>query len=183
MATQEQDELWNGLSAETQEAYRENYKFYLANSEREIKCNDGGYDLTVLRSQTIVKELENMFGAHNLKPQMKVTYDTILSDLKEVGKFSVIPANLVYASRKQFEKVEAITKLLNVAAWLNGDWKADFKNTERKWYLSIIDGQIKLDYTISNNYSVVYFRTNELALQAIQILGEETIRLALTTDY
>lgn len=63
-----QDELWKVLSEETKQEYREKYKFHLADSKREMKLIDGAYDLTVLRSHTIVDELVNMFGIHNLNP-------------------------------------------------------------------------------------------------------------------
>ena len=65
-----QDKLWKGLSEETKQEYREKYKFHLADSKRDPKDYfGGGYDLTVLRSETIVKELITMFGEHNLNPK------------------------------------------------------------------------------------------------------------------
>lgn len=73
---------------------------------------------------------------------------------------------------------------MNVAKWLNDGWQPDWTNPhERGWYLSVRDeDKIEVNYS---NYKCgdVYFRTEKLAKQAIEILGEETIRLALCTDY
>lgn len=173
MTTQEQDKIWNDLSEESK--------------DRVISLYNG--DTSGVGSQFAERKkcYERIFGSHNLKSQMQVTYDTILSDLKEVGKYRVISANLVYTSRKQFEKVEAHIKLLNVAAWLNGDWKPDWSDGEQDKYFIGIDNSDNKELIIKRcwfgQYDMVYFRTEELAEQAIQILGKETIRLTLTTDY
>ena len=75
---------------------------------------------------------------------------------------------------------------MNVAKYLNGDWQPDWDDeNSRKWYIKI-DGKKRI-LCVSGNYyiqiSAIYFNTEELAKQAIEILGEETIRLALCTDY
>ena len=81
-------------------------------------------------------------------------------------------------SKKQAEKLLAINKLMNVAKYLNGDYEPDFKKEEPKFFIYIND---KNNIDISANYILikhfVYFRTKELAKQAIDILGEETIHL------
>lgn len=88
-------------------------------------------------------------------------------------------------SKKQAQKLLAINKLLNVAKYLNGDWKPDWNSTsEKKYYIFINDNH---DVVISDNtvycYSITYFKTFKLVQQAIEILGEETIKLALSTDW
>lgn len=89
-----QDELWNGLSEETQAEYREKYEFHLDDSKRDPKDNfGGGYDLTVLRSETIIEELVTMFGEHNLDPKPRIKtwedvekeYPKILTDFQELN--------------------------------------------------------------------------------------------------
>ena len=81
-------------------------------------------------------------------------------------------------SEKQVRKLLAINKLMNVAKYLNGDWEPDFKKGGPKFFIYIND---KNNIDISANYMLikhfVYFRTKELAKQAIDILGEETIHL------
>lgn len=87
-------------------------------------------------------------------------------------------------SKKQAEKLRAINTLLNVAKYLNGNWQPDWKNyNEFKYYIYISSGNINIDSVMANFSDLVYFRSRELAQQAINILGEETIRLALCTDW
>lgn len=87
-------------------------------------------------------------------------------------------------SRKQAEKLLAINKLINVAKYLNGGWTPDWNdNKQDKYYLYLVHSNIYI-YNITNmNNSIVYFKTWELAERAIKILGEETIKLVLSTDY
>lgn len=87
-------------------------------------------------------------------------------------------------SRKQAEKLMAINKLMNVAKYLNKDWKPNWNDCkDPKWLISITKENIKYCITRTNQYQIVYFRTIKLAKQAVEILGEDTIKLALSTDY
>lgn len=86
-------------------------------------------------------------------------------------------------SKKQAEKFLAINKLMNVAKYLNDGWQPNWNDSkEYRFYIKQIDDKLFIDFAIFNGYSV-YFKTRELAKQAIEILGEETIKLALCTDY
>lgn len=88
-------------------------------------------------------------------------------------------------SYNQGRKLLAINKLMNVAKYLNGDWKPDWNNSkEEKWFLKIDEcnnvctGDV--EYTCLCN---VFFKSCDFARQAIKILGEETIKAALSTDW
>ena len=88
-------------------------------------------------------------------------------------------------SEKQAQKLLAINKLMNVAKYLNGNWQPDWDNSEEAKYYLYFYGKhyIDIDYRYQYIYCLVYFKSNELAQQAIEILGEETIKLALLTDW
>lgn len=89
-------------------------------------------------------------------------------------------------SEKQAKKLLAINQLMNVAKYLNEDWKPDWRNEDEKKYIIFIDEQcnrIVIDCKYIVNTSIVYFKTKELAQKAIDILGERTIKLALSTDW
>lgn len=88
-------------------------------------------------------------------------------------------------SEKQAQKLLAINKLMNVAKYLNEDWIPDWNDKiEPKYYNYIsLNNELKTTSTYTLNESLVYFKTKDLARQAIEILGEETIRLALSTDW
>lgn len=71
---------------------------------------------------------------------------------------------------------------MNVAKYLNGDWEPDFTNySEKKWCIDYDFEDLILDTDFSAYYrsSVVYFKSEELAHQAIEILGEEEVKKAL----
>lgn len=82
----------------------------------------------------------------------------------------------------QLQKLLAINKLMNVAHYLNDGWKPNWKDeTQRKYYIyyDINDKAFVIDHNTHFNYGVVYFKSIEIAEQAIEILGDETIKLAL----
>lgn len=88
-------------------------------------------------------------------------------------------------SERQAKKLLAINKLMNVAKYLNGDWQPDWNSGEGKYYIFLehINDSLFIDYAVEFQNGDVYFKSEELAKQAIEILGEETIKLALCTDY
>lgn len=72
---------------------------------------------------------------------------------------------------------------MNVAKYLNGDWQPDWNNrSEIKYYISLYGG-INIYRTTDFHCLDIYFKSKELAEQAVGILGKETIRLALCTDW
>ena len=89
-------------------------------------------------------------------------------------------------SVKQAEKLLAINKLMNVAKYLNGDWQPDWHDyKECKYYIYYDNSHSKLRIECNSSYqnNFVYFKLVKFAKQGIEILGEETIKLALCTDY
>lgn len=85
-------------------------------------------------------------------------------------------------SRKQLQRLLAINKLMNVAEYLNEGWKPDWKDPlKTKWYISWDNRRDKFEIGYCNSYvdGATYFKTSDLALQAIDILGEEEVKLAL----
>lgn len=75
---------------------------------------------------------------------------------------------------------------MNVAKYLNGDWKPNWDEVdERKYfiYTCLIDSYIGVKSATIHMYDIVYFKSEELARQAIEILGEQTIKTALSTDW
>ena len=93
-------------------------------------------------------------------------------------------------SRTQAEKLLAINKLMNVAKYLNKGWIPNWKDNEERKYHIIIDSErlsepskVSTDYGYSFNGAVAYFASESNAMKAIEILGEDTIKLALVSDY
>lgn len=158
------------------------------NMEKEVKIQvPEGYE---------IDEKNSTFECIKFKPIKKIeTYDDVARELflnKKAyftdvhGKISDVtmrnnycePNNCV--TRKQAEKLLAINKLMNVASYLNKDWKPDWKGqAQNKFYIFIRNDEIRIDYVAVSNDGAVVFPDRETAQRATKILGEETIRLAL----
>ena len=80
----------------------------------------------------------------------------------------------------QLARLLAINKLMNIAHYLNDGWEPNWKDKSEGKYCIIFNGFI---CTVENNvwesHGGVIFKSMELAEQAIEILGEEQIKLAL----
>lgn len=90
------------------------------------------------------------------------------------------------ASEKQAKKLLAINQLMNVAKYLNNGWKPNWDDDNEKKYTISLDRnnkKINITWNVLVNKCPVYFKTEELAQKAIDILDEETIKLAFSTDW
>ena len=109
----------------------------------------------------------------------KVTYADIIKELCSGNCYYI---NNNPTSWRQLQQLLALNKLMNVAKYLNGDWKPDFTNTNfHKFYISYDSDKKKLTIWFKQymNDGSVYFKSEELALRAIEILGEEEVKKAL----
>lgn len=190
MTREEQDKLWAELSEESKERVKANYQGW-----QEYDFGD--------RRNGVVNNMEHIFGKHNLQP--KLTYEGVMSELME-GKdayytlsYGVVPKEPhcllclthpdLCTSERHMLKLDAINKLLGVAKFLNknedgSDWVPDWKDMhERKYYPLKTGDVLGSGVTQGMICSNVYFRTDELFNKAVQILGEDIIRTALTTEY
>lgn len=85
-------------------------------------------------------------------------------------------------TKYQLQRLLALNKLMNVAYYLNDGWEPNWNNNiERKYFIYYvsIDKIFKIESNTIVNYGIVYFKSRKLAEQAVEILGEETIKLAL----
>lgn len=87
------------------------------------------------------------------------------------------------SSAKHVRKINAINNFILVAKYLNKGWFPNFNNSrsEAIYYITITEGgKLSIDYCFGiNMVAVAYFRSKEIAQQAIKLLGEETIKIAL----
>jgi hypothetical protein len=86
------------------------------------------------------------------------------------------------STKHQLERLLTLNKLMNVAHYLNDGWEPDWKDHSEYKYFIYYNNNKKIFQIDSNtfvNYGIVYFKSKELAQQAIEILGEETVKLAL----
>lgn len=190
MTREEQDKNWNNLSQNSKEEMKAKYAVFSKKDTPESK----GY----------CQGLAIALGEHNL--QYSMTYEDLARELFEDGAWQVSNINQLifqkmarvehpfnFTSVAQIYKSAAINCLLNVAKYLNmnedgSDWVPDWENEDSEFYTFGVDPTDNSVRIIPVNIErvpteIVYFRTNEIIEQAIQILGEDTVRTALTTEY
>lgn len=111
-----------------------------------------------------------------------VTIMGIMDEFKEKHNY---PVKVLATSNTHMHKILAINSLILVAKYLNKGWVPNFNNSKQpKYFMATTSGNTVCIETIYGfNASVAYFKTNELAQQAINILGEDTIRIALSPNY
>lgn len=145
----------------------------------------------IIKFRPIKKELTYEDIAKELFKYKKTYYTDDFCNIRAIK--AINDADINYydvnncTSEKQAQKLLAINKLMNVAKYLNGDWQPNWNNDkERKYYIylkSCYNYDVSIDCSCSYTYSIVHFKSEELAQQAIDILGKETIKLALCTDW
>lgn len=169
MTREEQDKRWNDLSEEKQLVIKNLYKGYSEGDLGAEKC------------------FEELYGKHNLQP--KLTYEDVARDLfgndnkKQYGTFCC-----PVFSEEHSDKLSAINVLLCTAKYLNknedgSDWVPDWSDGEQEKCFIGIDNSDNKKLVIKKSwfgqYEIVYFRTDTLAQQAIEILGKDVVRTAL----
>lgn len=79
-------------------------------------------------------------------------------------------------SQKHIEKWLCINDLMNIAHGLNELWEPNWKNpNDDKFFIVYQEGRFDIMKTNSISSSFVYFKTEELAKEAIRIIGEEKL--------
>lgn len=82
----------------------------------------------------------------------------------------------------QAKRCIAFNKLQNIAKYLNKGWKPNFKDHSKNWYIykDIICG-VTFNYT--TNQGTVYFKNADLAEEAIQLMGKDSLNDLFSTDW
>lgn len=85
-------------------------------------------------------------------------------------------------SEAQAKRLLAYNKLMNIAKYLNGDWKPNFKDYSKKWSIRkyICYG---IQYSFELNEGSVYFKSADLAGEAILLMGKESLDNLFSTDW
>lgn len=120
---------------------------------------------------------ENVIRFKPIKKE--VTYADIIKELCSGNCYYI---NNNPTSWRQLQQLLALNKLMNVAKYLNGDWEPDWNDRhQHKWFI-FYDHQLSglyLAIHYTQRFASVYFKSEELALKAIEILGEEEVKKAL----
>ena len=110
------------------------------------------------------------FECIKFKPK-KVTYKDIQNKLYYTRSMNT--------TLKHYSKCDIFRRLLEVADYLNGEWKPDWKNQRQKKYYIYYDNEeniFKFGHCHYVNEGVVFFPSEENAKKAIEIIGKEELK-------
>lgn len=85
-------------------------------------------------------------------------------------------------TKHQLECILAKNKLANVAKYLNDGWKPNLEK-DYGYSLRYYNNSVIIEFTPVLCVGKIIFKSSELAQQAIKILGEKTVKLALEPLY
>lgn len=86
-------------------------------------------------------------------------------------------------SSAQAKRLAAFNKLQNIAKYLNKGWKPDFCDTEKKWCI-VKDGEsFSTRYNEAINDASVFFKSEDIANEAIRLMGKESLNDLFSTDW
>ena len=142
--------------------------------------------IEVPKGYEIDKE-NSTFECIKFKPIKKaMTYEDVARELfkdknRYITTFSCLKGrkDVTCTSSKQAEKLIAINKLMNVAKYLKNKNKGD-----KNYFIYIGEnGELDFAWGDSSVERMIYFDCRDSAIEAIEILGEQTIKTALSTDW
>lgn len=135
----------------------------------------------------------------NEKTQKKsITYDDILKELfldkiaSWVGRTKIYTATIGVVNyndqnncttEAQAKRLLAFNKMMNIAKYLNGDWKPDFDGDHENWNIFKEGDTFLAMYTKCVNKASVYFKSKDIALEAIRLMGKESLNDLFSTDW
>ena len=144
------------------------------------------------------KKIEGEAETPDDKEGKPITYDDVLKELY-YGKtaYWVDSTSISYAitkensyndinncaSEAQCKRMVAFNKLQNIAKYLNKGWKPDFCNTEKKWAIIKYVGGFSPKYIMMTNDANVYFKSKDLANEAIRLMGKESLNDLFSTNW
>lgn len=144
------------------------------------------------------KKIEGDAETPDDKEGKPITYDEVLKELY-YGKtaYWVGSTRISYAitngnsyndinncaSEAQCKRMVAFNKLQNIAKYLNKGWKPNFRRHEKKWAITKDEESFYPLYNQRMNEASVYFKNEDLADEAIRLMGEESLNDLFSTDW
>lgn len=135
----------------------------------------------------------------NEKTQKKsITYDDVLKELfldkiaSWVGRTKIYTATIGVVNyndqnncttEAQAKRLLAFNKMMNIAKYLNGDWKPNFDGDHGNWNICKDGDTLLATYTRNVNKANVYFKSKDLAYEAIRLMGEDSLNDLFSTDW
>lgn len=86
-------------------------------------------------------------------------------------------------SEAQVKRLVAFNKLQNIAKYLNDGWKPKFGCDNENWAIVKDEEGLIPRYNMRTNDGSVYFKSKDLVLEAIRLMGEESLNDLFSTDW
>lgn len=147
----------------------------------------------------MVRKRQDGEPAPDEKTQEKpITYDDILKELFLDKIASWVGRNKIYTApigvvnyndqnncttEAQAKRLFAFNKLMNIAKYLNGDWKPNFDGDHGNWNICKDGDTLLATYTRTLNRGSVYFKSEEATNEAILLMGKDSLNDLFSTDW
>lgn len=144
------------------------------------------------------KHAQNDHPQNEETQEKPITYDDVLEELF-LGKIaSWVDQSKIYTatigrdnyndlnnctSYAQAKRLLAFNKLMNIAKYLNGEWMPDFDGDHENWNICKDGDTLLATYTRNVNKANVYFKSKDLAYEAIRLMGEDSLNDLFSTDW
>lgn len=86
-------------------------------------------------------------------------------------------------SEAQVKRLIAFNKLQNIAKYLNKGWKPKFNYNKENWAIVKDEEDFVPRYNQRTNDGSVYFKSEDLVLEAIRLMGEDSLNDLFSTDW
>lgn len=144
------------------------------------------------------KHAQNDHPQNEETQEKSITYDDILKELfldkiaSWVGRTKIYTATIGVVNyndqnncttEAQAKRLLAFNKLMNIAKYLNGDWKPNFDGDHGNWNICKNGDTLLATYTRNVNKANVYFKSKDLAYEAIRLMGEDSLNDLFSTDW
>lgn len=121
---------------------------------------------------------ENPTDAGEGKP---ITYDDICKKL--FLDMIAYKKSFKFTTPEQVKCMTAFNKLQNIAKYLNKGWKPKFGCDEGNWAIVKDEEGFVPRYNQRTNDGSVYFKSKDLVLEAIRLMGEDSLNDLFSTDW
>ena len=118
---------------------------------------------------------------NNAEEGNPITYDDICKKLSL--NMIAYKKSVKCTTPEQVKRLDAYNKLMNIAKFLNGDWKPDFYGDHENWNICKDGDTFVAMYTKTSDKGSVYFKNAELANKAIEIMGKDSLNDLFSTDW
>ena len=144
------------------------------------------------------KKIEGDAETPDDKEGNHITYDDVLKELYyKKTAYWVSSSNIEHAttgegsyndinncaSEAQCKRMVAFNKLQNIAKYLNKGWNPDFPGSNNYTICKNYAGGYSLIGNRKCQAGAIYFRTKDLANEAIRLMGEESLNDLFSTDW